>query len=132
MLSKQIKSLIERLGNDKELRVEVKELKALWKKAVELELREAAHIAILEHNRNELELNEIAEVLGCSRESVRYIEASALKNLKHPRVTRKLESHLLDVSYPERGECGHASDIELWWKPWKENVHKKPVLGWDD
>lgn len=43
---------------------------------------------------NDYTLEEIAKILGITRERVRQIEAQALKKLKTPRIGRKLKEYL--------------------------------------
>lgn len=39
-------------------------------------------------------LEEIAKIMGISKERIRQIEKQALKKLKHPKVSRKLRQYL--------------------------------------
>lgn len=43
---------------------------------------------------NDYTLEEIAKILGITRERVRQIEAQALKKLKTPKIGRKLKEYL--------------------------------------
>jgi RNA polymerase primary sigma factor len=43
---------------------------------------------------SEFTLDEIARILGLSRERVRQIERAALKKLKHPSVSKKLREYM--------------------------------------
>ena len=43
---------------------------------------------------SEYTLDEIAQILGLTRERVRQIERTALKKIKHPKVSKKLRAYL--------------------------------------
>lgn len=44
--------------------------------------------------QSEYTLDEIAQILGLTRERVRQIERTALKKMKHPEVSKKLRVYL--------------------------------------
>lgn len=46
------------------------------------------------NSSNDYTLEEIAKILGITRERVRQIEAQALKKLKTPKIGRKLKEYL--------------------------------------
>jgi len=59
------------------------------------------------HNADSsMTLNEIASILGISRERVRQIEHIAIKKLRHPKTARRLRDYLADTS-------GHSMKIEV-------------------
>lgn len=53
-------------------------------------------------NNGEFTLDEIAKILGITKERVRQIEAQALKKLKHPKMGKQLKDYIVTPEKPNK------------------------------